>query len=51
LNVLKDVDSTKESLFRLEGTPEIWESHIVILVEILEGSGRELLVLGPAGKY
>jgi hypothetical protein len=51
LNILKDMDSTEELLFRLGGTLEIWESHIVIVVEILEGSGREWLVLGPAGKY
>jgi hypothetical protein len=40
LNILKDMHSTEESLFRLGGTLEIWESHIVILVEILAGSGR-----------
>jgi hypothetical protein len=49
LDFLNDMDSIEEWLFG--GTPEIWESHLVILVKIPESSERELAALSPTGKY
>ena len=45
LNVLADLEAEEESLFGMEERWEIWESHLVILVEISKASERELPVI------
>lgn len=46
LNVLEDLGAEEESLFGKGERLEIWESHLVILVEISKASERELPEIG-----
>jgi hypothetical protein len=49
INVLSDMEPGDESLFGKGEPLEIWESHLVILIEIPKASERNLPVLDPTG--